>query len=66
MRKHGCCPGNKETQTLGGYSGSHVLHEHFVIKIPDSIPLDKAGPILCAGITMYDPLRHWGATKQDK
>ena len=39
-----------------------MLHEHFVIKIPDSIPLEKAGPILCAGITMYDPLRYWGAT----
>ena len=33
------------------------------MKIPDEIPLDKAGPILCAGITMYDPLKHHGATK---
>jgi len=34
-----------------------------VLRIPDGIPLEKAGPILCAGISMYDPLRHWGATK---
>jgi uncharacterized zinc-type alcohol dehydrogenase-like protein len=54
--------GNLAVQTHGGYSGSHVLHEHFVIKIPDNIPLEKAAPLLCAGITMYDPLRHWGAT----
>ncbi len=33
------------------------------MKIPSNIPLEKAGPILCAGITLYDPLRHWGATK---
>ena len=54
--------GNQETQTFGGYSASNVLHEHFIIKLPDSIPLEKVGPIMCAGITMYDPLRHWGAT----
>jgi len=36
------------------------------MKIPDGVPLDKAGPILCAGITMYDPLRHWGATEGKK
>jgi D-arabinose 1-dehydrogenase-like Zn-dependent alcohol dehydrogenase len=33
-----------------------------VIKVPEEIPLEKAGPLLCAGITMYDPLKHWGAT----
>lgn len=43
-----------------------VIHEHFVIKIPDGMPLEKAGPILCAGITMWSPLNHWGATKGDK
>ena len=48
--------------TYGGYSGSNVLHEHFIMKIPDSVPLDQAGPILCAGVTMYDPMRYFGAT----
>lgn len=55
--------GDKDLQTFGGYSGSHVVHQHFVCKIPEGLPLEKAAPILCAGITMYDPLRHWGATK---
>ena len=39
-----------------------MVHEHFVHKIPDGMPLDKAAPILCAGITMWSPLEHWGAT----
>ena len=58
--------GNQDQHTFGGYSGSNVLHEHFIIKIPESIPLDQAAPILCAGITMYDPLRYYGATKGEK
>ena len=32
-----------------------------MLRIPDAIPLDKAAPLLCAGITTYSPLRHWGA-----
>jgi len=58
--------GNPDSMTYGGYSGSHCLNEHFIMKIPDGVPLEKAGPILCAGITMYDPLRYWGATKGDR
>lgn len=65
-KKHGRVSGNQEVRTLGGYSGSNVVHEHFVCKIPDGIPLECAAPILCAGITMYDPLRHWGATQGKK
>ena len=42
------------------------MHEHFVIKVADEIPLEKAGPLLCAGITMYDPLKHWGASEGNK
>ena len=61
-RKHGQLLGNTADKTWGGYSGSHVVHEHFVCKIPDSLPIEKAGPILCSGVTMYDPLRHWGFT----
>jgi uncharacterized zinc-type alcohol dehydrogenase-like protein len=65
-RKHGRVPGNKDLKTFGGYTGSSVVHEHFVCKIPEGIPLEAAGPIMCAGITMYDPLRHWGATGEKK
>ena len=64
MKKYGHIPGNPETQNFGGYSGSQVVHEHFILKIPDALPLEKVAPILCAGITLWDPLRHWGATKE--
>lgn len=49
--------------TLGGYSRRTTVHKRFVIRIPDAFPLEFAGPIFCAAITMYDPLKHWGATK---
>lgn len=47
--------------TQGGYSTHIVVTEDFVVKIPDSIELDFAAPLLCAGITTYSPLHHWGA-----
>ena len=47
--------------TQGGYSGAIVVDENYVLRIPDSIPLAAAAPLLCAGITLYSPLRHWNA-----
>jgi uncharacterized zinc-type alcohol dehydrogenase-like protein len=47
--------------TQGGYSGAIVVDENYVLRIPDTIPLDAAAPLLCAGITVYSPLRHWNA-----
>lgn len=47
--------------TQGGYSTHIVVTEEFVVTIPDGIALDVAAPLLCAGITTYSPLRHWGA-----
>jgi uncharacterized zinc-type alcohol dehydrogenase-like protein len=49
------------TPTYGGYSTQIVADENYVLHIPDGIPLDTAAPLLCAGITTYSPLRHWGA-----
>src|ERR1700758_4481485 len=49
------------TPTQGGYSEAIVVDEKFVLRIPDSLPLDKAAPLLCAGITLFSPLRHWKA-----
>jgi alcohol dehydrogenase (NADP+) len=49
------------TDTYGGYSTQIVADENYVLRIPDGIPLDTAAPLLCAGITTYSPLRHWGA-----
>ena len=47
--------------TAGGYSTSIVVDENYVLRIPDGIPLDAAAPLMCAGITMYSPLRNWNA-----
>jgi alcohol dehydrogenase (NADP+) len=47
--------------TQGGYSTHIVVTEDFVVGIPDNIELDVAAPLLCAGITTYSPLNHWGA-----
>ncbi len=47
--------------TDGGYSTHIVVDEAFVLRIPDAIPLDQAAPLLCAGITVFSPLNHWGA-----
>jgi alcohol dehydrogenase (NADP+) len=47
--------------TYGGYSGAIVVDQNYVLRIADNIPLDAAAPLLCAGITLYSPLRHWNA-----
>ena len=47
--------------TFGGYSAAITVDESFVLAIPESLPLDATAPLLCAGITLYSPLRHWGA-----
>lgn len=45
--------------TQGGYSTHIVVDERYVLRIPTSLPLDAAAPLLCAGITVYSPLKHW-------
>jgi uncharacterized zinc-type alcohol dehydrogenase-like protein len=47
--------------TYGGYSEKIVVDEAFVLRIPESVPLQNAAPLLCAGITVYSPLLRWGA-----
>ncbi|SIR99642.1 NAD(P)-dependent alcohol dehydrogenase [Williamsia sterculiae] len=47
--------------TNGGYSEKVVVTEKFVLRIPEGVELDVAAPLLCAGITLYAPLKHWGA-----
>jgi uncharacterized zinc-type alcohol dehydrogenase-like protein len=48
------------TPTYGGYASQITVDEAYVLRIPDGIPLDRAAPLLCAGITCYSPLRHYG------
>jgi uncharacterized zinc-type alcohol dehydrogenase-like protein len=47
--------------TYGGYSQQIVVKEDYVLRIPDSLELDVASPLLCAGITTYSPLKRWNA-----
>lgn len=47
--------------TQGGYSTHIVVDQDYVLRIPDAIDMTSAGPLLCAGITTYSPLRRWGA-----
>mmetsp|Transcript_46851 Transcript_46851/g.117282 ORF Transcript_46851/g.117282 Transcript_46851/m.117282 type:complete len:361 (+) Transcript_46851:281-1363(+) len=46
--------------TYGGYSQTMVVNERFTIKIPQDYPLECAGPLMCAAITVWDPMMHWG------
>ncbi|MEH1814278.1 MAG: NAD(P)-dependent alcohol dehydrogenase [Nostoc sp.] len=52
--------------TYGGYSDSIVVDERFVLRVPDNLDLAGVAPLLCAGITTYSPLRHWGITEGKK
>lgn len=52
--------------TYGGYSESIVVDEHFVLRVPSRLDPAAAAPLLCAGITTYSPLRHWGVGKGKK
>ncbi len=47
--------------TFGGYSTSVVVDENYVLGIPEGVGLDVAAPLLCAGITLFSPLKRWGA-----
>ena len=52
--------------TYGGYSDSIVVDERFVLRVPSNLDLAGSAPLLCAGITTYSPMRHWGVTKGKK
>jgi uncharacterized zinc-type alcohol dehydrogenase-like protein len=52
--------------TYGGYSDSIVVDQRFVLKVPSNLDLAGAAPLLCAGITTFSPLHHWGVTKGKK
>jgi len=52
--------------TYGGYSDSIVVDQRFVLHIPSNLDLAATAPLLCAGITTYSPMRHWGVTEGKK
>jgi uncharacterized zinc-type alcohol dehydrogenase-like protein len=55
-----------QENTYGGYSDKIVVAEDFVLKIPATLKPEVAAPILCAGVTTYSPLKHWGVKPGDK
>jgi uncharacterized zinc-type alcohol dehydrogenase-like protein len=52
--------------TFGGYSESVVVDQRFVLRVPSNLNLAGVAPLLCAGITTYSPMRHWGVSKGKK
>ncbi|KAI3412316.1 uncharacterized protein J3R85_017501 [Psidium guajava] len=55
-----------DTKRYGGYSDILVVDEHFVVRIPDALSLSSCAPLLCAGITVYSPMRHFGLDRPGK
>jgi uncharacterized zinc-type alcohol dehydrogenase-like protein len=47
--------------TQGGYSQATVIDERFVLSVPESLPIEQVAPLLCAGVTLFSPLKHWNA-----
>jgi alcohol dehydrogenase (NADP+) len=54
------------TQTFGGYSQKIVVDDHFVLKVPSNLDAAGVAPLLCAGITTWSPLKHWGVKEGSK
>ena len=69
-RENVCLKGNVQTyngryydgqETYGGYAREIMVSEDFVLSIPEALEMAAAAPLLCAGITVYSPLKRWGA-----
>jgi uncharacterized zinc-type alcohol dehydrogenase-like protein len=48
-----------KTVAMGGYSNRFVINEDYAVRVPANLPLDGVAPLLCAGITLYSPIKHW-------
>jgi uncharacterized zinc-type alcohol dehydrogenase-like protein len=48
-----------KTVAMGGYSNYFVINEDYAVHIPANLPLEGVAPLLCAGITLYSPIKHW-------
>jgi len=59
-------PDGSGYNTFGGYSNNLVANEKFVMSIPQNLEISAVAPLLCAGITTYSPLKHWGVTSGHK
>jgi len=47
------------TVAMGGYSNNFVIDQDYAVRIPDNLPMEGVAPLLCAGITLYSPIKHW-------
>ncbi|EPY38178.1 alcohol dehydrogenase (NADP+) [Angomonas deanei] len=63
---NGKCTDGTGPVTMGGYSDHIVVREEFVLRIPEGLDLAATAPLLCAGITTYSPLKHWGVKEGSK
>ncbi|KAL5714919.1 cinnamyl-alcohol dehydrogenase [Ranunculus cassubicifolius] len=54
------------TRTYGGYADTIVTNQDFVLRFPDNMPMDAGAPLLCAGITVYSPMKYYGMTEPGK
>lgn len=54
------------TKTYGGYSDIIVVDQRFVLQIPENLPSDATAPLLCAGITVYSPMKYYGMSEPGK
>jgi cinnamyl-alcohol dehydrogenase len=52
--------------TKGGFSDVIVVNEHYVVRVPDGLALDRAAPLLCAGVTVYSPMMRHGLNEPGK
>lgn len=58
--------GKDGTKTYGGYADIVVVHQRFVLSFPENLPGDAGAPLLCAGITVYSPMKYYGMTEAGK
>jgi len=56
---------DSQAPTYGGYSTRITVDQDYVLRVPEGIPLERAAPLLCAGITTYSPLKHFGLKRGD-
>jgi uncharacterized zinc-type alcohol dehydrogenase-like protein len=55
-----------KTVAMGGYSNVFVINQDYAVKIPDNLPMEGVAPLLCAGITLYSPIKHWNVGPEMK
>ena len=55
-----------KNQTRGGYSNNFVINEDYAVHIPANLPLEGVAPLLCAGITLYSPIKHFNVGPKTK